>query len=78
MIPSYGKFGSQLIWFDEIRSWSSREIDNERLVWLRCYGIPAHAWTVEFFSYLVSGIGEFVCVDDNTLNKNSMDIARIL
>lgn len=26
----------------------------------------------------MSGIGEFVCVDENTLSKKSMDVARIL
>lgn len=65
-------------WFDELRSWSAREIDNERLVWVRCYGVPVHAWSVEFFSFLISGIGEFICVYDNTLRKKSMDVARIL
>lgn len=65
-------------WFDEVRSWSPREIDNERLVWLRVFGVPAHAWSTDFFAYLVSGIGEFVSVDDNTSKKTSMDVARVL
>lgn len=65
-------------WFEEIRSWSAREIDNERVVWLRCYGVPAHAWSVDFFSFLVTGMGDFICVDENTLQKKSMDVARIL
>lgn len=67
-----------LNWFDEIRPWSPREIDNERLVWVRCYGVPAHAWSIKFFSFIVSTIGEFVDVDDNTRNRESMDMARIL
>ncbi|MCI08394.1 hypothetical protein A2U01_0029471, partial [Trifolium medium] len=33
-------------WFREIRPWSTREVDSSRLVWLRVYGIPVHAWNV--------------------------------
>lgn len=65
-------------WLDEIRSWCPREIDNERVVWLRCFGVPVHAWNDNFFSYLVSGIGSFVCVDDITARKECLDVARIL
>ncbi|MCI37176.1 hypothetical protein A2U01_0058400, partial [Trifolium medium] len=31
-------------WFREVRPWSANEIDHERIVWLRIYGIPVHAW----------------------------------
>lgn len=65
-------------WFEEIRSWCPSEIDNERLVWLKCYGIPAHAWNKEFFSFLFSGIGSFICADESTEKKECMDVARIL
>lgn len=33
-----------LQWFEEVRSWSPRDIDNERLAWVRVYGIPVQAW----------------------------------
>lgn len=44
-------------WFDEIRVWSPMEIDNERLVWIKCFGTPAHAWSDEFslFWHFVMG-----------------------
>lgn len=67
-----------LEWFDEIRAWSPKEIDSERIAWIRCYGVPYHAWTEEFFSFLVSAFGEFICLDDNTKNKGSMDVARVM
>ncbi|PNX65689.1 hypothetical protein L195_g062723, partial [Trifolium pratense] len=31
-------------WFRDIRPWSTREVDKSRLVWLRIYGVPIHAW----------------------------------
>lgn len=67
-----------LEWFEEIRAWSPREIDNERCAWIRCHGVPYHAWSEEFFSFLVSAFGEFVCLDDNTKNKTALDVARVM
>lgn len=49
-----------------------------RLVWLRCFGVPAHAWNNDFFSYLVSGIRKFICADEITEKKECMNVARIL
>lgn len=66
------------IWFKEVRKWSPGEIDNERLTWVRCYGIPVHAWNNDFFRSLVFGTGEFLNVDDNTEKRKTMDVARIL
>lgn len=65
-------------WFKWIRPWKPSDIDPERTTWLRCYGVPVHAWNLAFFSKLASQVGEFVCVDDNTERKRSLDVARIL
>ncbi|XP_045802504.1 uncharacterized protein LOC123896113 [Trifolium pratense] len=65
-------------WFKEIRPWSPREVDNERLVWLRVYGVPIHAWNDKFFSLIAKQYGIFLNADDTTSKKLSMDVARIL
>ncbi|PNX88595.1 hypothetical protein L195_g044701, partial [Trifolium pratense] len=65
-------------WFKEIRPWSPREVDNERLVWLRVYGIPTHAWNNNFFSLIAKQYGIFLNADDTTSKKLTMDVARIL
>lgn len=54
------------------------DIDNERLTWIRCYGIPIHAWNVEFFTKLSEYVGVYLNSDDNTENKRSLDVARLL
>lgn len=46
-------------WFKNIRKWSPEEIDNQRLTWVRCYEVPVHAWTSEFFKCIVFGTGNF-------------------
>ncbi|XP_058726434.1 uncharacterized protein LOC131597779 [Vicia villosa] len=65
-------------WFKEVRPWSAREVDSERVVWFRIYGVPCHAWNAEFFVKLANSIGSFVCIDENTANKACMDIARVM
>ncbi|GAU33402.1 hypothetical protein TSUD_20950 [Trifolium subterraneum] len=65
-------------WFKDIRPWSPREVDNDRLVWFRVYGIPAHAWNDEFFTMLSKPFGTFLNADDSTSKKLTMDVARLM
>ncbi|MCH88317.1 RNA recognition motif, partial [Trifolium medium] len=65
-------------WFKDIRHWSPKEIDRERIVWLRLYGVPAHAWNDLFFAQVTKPWGSFISADDVTLKKLSMDVARIM
>lgn len=65
-------------WFDEIKAWSPMEIDKERLVWVKCFGIPYHAWSDNFFNMLASCYGVFMYADSCTSNQVCMDVARFL
>ncbi|GAU49604.1 hypothetical protein TSUD_407690 [Trifolium subterraneum] len=65
-------------WFKEIRPWTKKEVDNSRLVWLRVYGIPVHAWHADFFSKITNKYGTFVNEDTGTLKVLTMDVARIM
>ncbi|MCH84931.1 DUF4283 domain protein [Trifolium medium] len=65
-------------WFKEIRSWSTGDVDNERLVWLRVYGIPVHAWNDNFFTLISQPFGTFLNTDESTSKKLTMDVARIM
>lgn len=53
-------------------------MDNERVTWLRCYGIPCHVWCSEFFQFLVLPVGTYICMDDNTEKQNLFDVAKIM
>ena len=35
--------------FSKFVSWTPNFVDNERLVWLKCYAYPVHAWLEDFF-----------------------------
>lgn len=56
----------------------SYEVDDERLTWVRCYGTPVHAWSEEFFKFVVLGTGEFVALDENRAKRKSFDVTRVL
>ncbi|MCH85843.1 hypothetical protein A2U01_0006695, partial [Trifolium medium] len=65
-------------WFKDIRPWTPKDIDLDRNVWLRIYGIPAHAWNDLFFARVTKPWGSFINADDVTMKKISMDVARLL
>ncbi|PNX71430.1 hypothetical protein L195_g027309, partial [Trifolium pratense] len=65
-------------WFRDIRPWSPTEVDPVRIVWLRVYGIPAHAWNDLFFTQVTKPWGSFINADDVTMKKLSMDVARLM
>lgn len=50
-------------------------MDIERVMWLRCYGIPTQDWNHEVFLSLIGGMGEYLCVDDNTRECIKLDVA---
>ncbi|GAU32253.1 hypothetical protein TSUD_53800 [Trifolium subterraneum] len=65
-------------WFKEIRPWSTRDVDNDILVWSRVYGISVHAWNDNFFTLLSQPFGTFLNLDESTSKKLTMDVARIM
>ncbi|XP_058755922.1 uncharacterized protein LOC131629137 [Vicia villosa] len=65
------------VWFKEIIPWEPQDVDLERMAWIKCLGIPCHAWCNGFFETLASSLGTFIHCDDNTFTKLSMDVARL-
>lgn len=63
-------------WFLEIREWREEDVDNERLLWVREYGVPFHTCNTTFFVTLAGTIGTFVCSDERTMKVDCMDVAR--
>ncbi|GAU46155.1 hypothetical protein TSUD_401590 [Trifolium subterraneum] len=62
-----------------ITPWTSDDMRSYvRGAWVRCYGIPLHAWNPIFFAEIAESQGRLLKVDECTLNKDRMDFARIL
>lgn len=64
-------------WFSRIVKWTPMEVPREHYTWIRCQGIPLHAWTAEFFESIVSSLGRFITLDDNRFNMKRFDMPRI-
>ncbi|XVE92437.1 hypothetical protein REPUB_Repub01dG0097300 [Reevesia pubescens] len=43
---------------------------NSKVIWVACYGIPIHAWTLETFQNIAERWGDFVQMDNVTLEMN--------
>lgn len=65
-------------WLSEIRPWTPNDVDNERLIWMRCYGIPCHAWSHGFFEFLTCLVGVYIYSDNETRSQERMYVAKSL
>jgi hypothetical protein len=49
-----------------------------RVVWIRIFGTPVHAWKEDFFKKIVEPFGELLVLDWDTSQKRRLDFARVL
>ncbi|GKV25650.1 hypothetical protein SLEP1_g35049 [Rubroshorea leprosula] len=65
-------------YFERIKFWSPTDIAEKRFVWVKIQGLPLHASTEESLSTIGNHVGKSVKVDEHTLSKECLDVARIL
>lgn len=65
-------------WFEWIRPWKDIDVNTNRVIWTNWFGVPVHAWTTSFFSFMCVQFGRFVNVDDSTESKERLDVARVM
>lgn len=53
-------------------------MDPERIMWTKCYGIPFHAWSPRFLEFLTKTVGTYMCNNDITTNQSKMDVVRFM
>lgn len=63
--------------FEAIYPWSPNLTPEQRIIWLRCEGIPLHLWKVQFFQDLIKEVGEVIAVAGETSEFSRLDAARI-
>lgn len=63
--------------FQSVAPWSPELDSNHRVTWLRCYGVPTHAWGIDLFGALAFKNGRFIEVDDATNHFKRCDLARV-
>lgn len=65
-------------WFKWTKPWSNLEVNTNRVIWTRWYGVPVHAWLNHFFALACAKLGLFVKMDEFMNHNGSLEAARIL
>jgi len=63
--------------FSSVKRWSPNLMAQQRRVWLRFFGLPLHVWEEKCFKQSRALFGDFVDFDEDTINLNRLDLARI-
>ncbi|GAU37762.1 hypothetical protein TSUD_102790 [Trifolium subterraneum] len=58
--------------------WGNEGFPYQRGAWVRLYGIPIHAWNVNFFKMCVFDCGRFLRADSCSADWDKLDFARVL
>jgi len=63
--------------FDLITPWNSTQAMHNKLVWVRCRGLPLNLWSEECFKKIVAPIGSLVSIDESTHAWECIEFARL-
>jgi hypothetical protein len=63
--------------FERVVPWLPELVSNTRVSWLRCHGVPTHAWGNDLFRALSFKYGRFIDVDEDTKTFRRCDVARV-
>ncbi|GAU25569.1 hypothetical protein TSUD_260030 [Trifolium subterraneum] len=63
--------------FEKVIPWSPELVTNHKVTWLRCFGVPIHAWGNDIFRAMAFKFGRFIEVDEITKQFKRCDMARI-
>ncbi|GAU35790.1 hypothetical protein TSUD_56670 [Trifolium subterraneum] len=64
--------------FSNWTRWGKEVATYRRGAWVRLYGIPIHAWNVNFFKLCVFYCGRFLRADSVSADRDRLDFARVL
>ncbi|GAU40168.1 hypothetical protein TSUD_292720 [Trifolium subterraneum] len=63
--------------FEKVVPWSPALVSNQRVTWIRYYGVPLHAWGIDLFRALAFKFGRFIDIDEQTKLMSKCDVARV-
>ncbi|GAU42656.1 hypothetical protein TSUD_398610 [Trifolium subterraneum] len=64
--------------FSHWMRWGPEVKHYQRGAWVRVYGVPVHAWNVNFFKLCVFDCGRFLRADSCSADRDRLDFARVL
>lgn len=54
-------------WFRYVRPWQISDVDSERDLLTKVFGVSCQSWYMDFFISLANNLGKYICVDENTM-----------
>ncbi|XXG45435.1 hypothetical protein AAC387_Pa02g0518 [Persea americana] len=63
--------------FLSLERWKPGIIHTTRTLWVKCYGVPLHAWDESTFMSIGRKIGEVIQVAKETIEKSSLENGRV-
>ncbi|KAL7193396.1 hypothetical protein ACSBR2_025082 [Camellia fascicularis] len=72
-------FGDWIMeWCESITEWrKGMRLDNDRFVWLSCFGMPPNLWNVNNFRKIGGVCGEVIEFDHNVLSMESLKCGKV-
>ncbi|KAI8010589.1 hypothetical protein LOK49_LG06G01681, partial [Camellia lanceoleosa] len=65
-------------WSDSVRVWKQGMLlDQERVVWVSCYGVPPNLWSFNTFNSIGRQWGQVIEVDDDTLKLKNLQCGKV-
>lgn len=64
-------------WLVKLKPWAPGLVPKERTVWVRVWGVPAHAWKEDFFTFLSQLVGRFEGLDEATKKMSRLDVGKV-
>ncbi|XP_020958440.1 uncharacterized protein LOC110262532 [Arachis ipaensis] len=71
------KMNNMLQFFHNVWRWNEEERSKTRRVWLECFGVLLHTWSVETFKVIESQWGEVIGCDEATKSCLSFSVGRV-
>ncbi|KAG4909852.1 hypothetical protein JHK87_055968 [Glycine soja] len=78
-IKEMDKNSNEGMWevFGVIEKWPLDLYTENRMAWLRCYGVPLHTWNEQCFEQSVGLVGRYIEMDSTTIDINRVEYAKI-
>jgi len=63
--------------FEVLEPWSEKPLQGNKVVWVRCRGLPLHLWTLDCFKQITRIVGTLLQVDVATREWENLEFARL-
>lgn len=65
------------IWFLEVKWSPDLKLDNKRVVWWSCYGVPLNIWNTVIFINIGNYWVDFITLDEETSKGSSFAVGKV-